>query len=594
MKQSPVSPEARASVRAGFRQLRPFFYTYRRRLILGFVALLAVDFLQLSIPRVIKRAVDGLQAGTATQSGLLQYGLVIVLLALGIALFRFGWRYCLLGFSRLVERDIRERFFAHLLTLDRGFFQRRSTGEIMALSSNDLAAVQLACGMGLVAFVDAVVMSVAALGFMLYIQPLLTLAAVAPMPVLALLTRLLSARLHHRFQKVQEQFSHITEFVRTTLASIRLLKAYTQERLQTARFDRLGRTYIRDNLRLAMVQGTLFPVAGLVGNLSLLLILYFGGRFTIQERITAGDFVAFMTYLAMLTWPMMALGWVANLFQRGVTSLARIRELLDERPALVDSGRVRTGIKRLKGRVTVSDLHFTYAGRTAPALAGVSLDLTPGIWGLVGRTGCGKTTLCQLLARVYALPRGVLFYDGIDVNDLSLAAVRSSIAYVPQNMVLFSDTVAANIAMGCAEAGREEIEDAARAAVIHDEIMAMEKGYATRIGERGVKLSGGQRQRIALARALLLDRPLFILDDGLSAVDMETEQTIIRSIGAYLKGRTCLIVSHRVAPLIDADTILVMEQGRIVAQGAHGRLLVESPYYAAIFHHQQAGTTGEG
>ncbi len=594
MKQSPVSPAARASVRSGLRQLRPFFYTYRRRLILGFVALLAVDFLQLSIPRVIKQAVDGLQAGTASQGGLLRYGLLIVLLALGIALFRFIWRFCLLGFSRLVERDIRERFFAHLLILDRGFFQRRSTGEIMALSSNDLAAVQLACGMGMVAFVDALVMSVAALGFMLYIHPLLTLAAVAPMPVLALLTRLLSARLHHRFQKVQEQFSQITEFVRTTLASVRLLKAYTQEQLQTARLDRLGRTYIRNNLRLAMVQGTLFPVAGLVGNLSLLLILYFGGRFTIQEQITAGDFVAFMTYLAMLTWPMMAFGWVANLFQRGVTSLARIRELLDARPILIDCGRDCTGIKRLKGRVTVSDLYFTHAGRSAPALAGVSLDLTPGIWGLVGRTGCGKTTLCQLLARVYALPRGVLFYDGIDANDLSLAAVRSSIAYVPQDMILFSDSVAANIAMGCPGAGRAEIEDAARAAVIHEEIMAMDRGYETRIGEQGVRLSGGQRQRIALARALLLDRPLFILDNGLSAVDMETEQTIIRSIGAYLKGRTCLIVSHRVAPLVDADTIMVMEQGRIVAQGDHHRLLGQSPYYAAIFHHQQAEASGEG
>lgn len=595
---SPVPDSApnqasRASWRAGLGQLLPLFLRYRKRLGLGFLALLTVDSLQLTVPRVIKLAVDSLQAGTATRPDLLRYGAVIVLLALGIACFRFCWRYCLLGFSRLVERDIREQLFTHLITLDRSFFLKRPVGEVMALSSNDLAAVQFACGMGLTAFIDAVVMSLAALGFMLYIHPTLTLAVVLPLPFLAFTATFLASRLHRGFQTVQEQFSRLTEFVRTALSSIRLLKAYTQERLHTDRFDRLGRDYIHNNMRVATIHGILLPVAALVANLSLLLILYFGGRFTIQGRITAGDFVAFMSYLALLTWPMMAFGLVADTFQRGITSLARIREVLATRSELNDSTPPEGEIGSISGRIRITGLHFTYPGHQVPALAGIDLELGPGVWGVVGRTGSGKSTLCQILARMYPVPRGMLFYDMIEANDLPLAAIRSGIAYVPQDTVLFSDTVAANIAMGCPGAGQEEIEDAARAAVIHEEILAMEKGYQTRVGERGTKLSGGQRQRIALARALLLDRPLFILDDSLSAVDMETEHAIVRSLAAFLKGRTCIIVSHRVAPLADADTILVLDQGRISAQGDHARLLRENAYYATIVRHQSAALPGE-
>ncbi|MFZ2446588.1 MAG: ABC transporter ATP-binding protein [Syntrophobacteraceae bacterium] len=571
----------------------PIFRRHILRLLGGFLALILVDLLQLFIPRIVKAAVDAIQFGTATASQLLGYGLYIVLIALVIAVFRYVWRQFIFGFSRLLETELRNRMFAHLLQLDKSYFQRTTAGEAMALATNDLSSVQLAAGMGLVAFVDAVFMGLAAFGFMLYIHPGLTIIAVAPMPVLAVLTRVLSSRLHKRFKKVQEQFSTLTEFVRSTISSIRLVKAYNQEELQSARFNEMGETYVRNNLRLAFVYGTLFPIAMFIGNASMLLVLVFGGRLTILGSITAGDFVAFISYLFIMTWPMMAMGWVADLFQRGVTSLSRIHALLNEQPDLRESaGAVSREITR--GEIGLDDLTFAYPGQVAASLKSISLRVQRGEFlGIVGRTGAGKTTLCNLLARLYPVPDGTLFFDGFDVNGLSLHSIRSAIAYVPQDVVLFSDTVAFNIAFGKPDAAPDEIERVARAAAIHEEIAAMPQGYDTRIGERGVKLSGGQRQRIAIARALLLDRPVIIIDDALSAVDMETEHAIIRSISSYLAGRTCIIVSHRVAPLADATEIVVMDNGRIIDRGPHEELIERNAFYATIYKRQTSGGEGE-
>jgi ATP-binding cassette, subfamily B, multidrug efflux pump len=550
------------------------------------LALVAVDFLQLVIPRVIKTAVDALQFGSATPRALLVCGLYIVLLALLIAVLRFFWRSLLLGFSRSLETDLRSRLFAHILTLDRAFFQRRTAGEIMALATNDLSSVQLASGMGLVAFVDAAFMGVAAIAFMAYINPHLTAIAIAPMPLLAILTRYLSRRLHRHFKKVQEQFSALTEFARSTLSGIRLIKAYNQEVPQNKRFEDMGKTYIHDNLRLSFVYGALFPISGLIANASLLLVLVFGGRMTIGGTITAGDFVAFINYLLLMTWPMMAIGWVADLFQRGITSLGRIQVLFEERPSLQDPF-TALPLPAIKGGIEISGLSFSYPHQTQLALQNIHLKVRRGQFlGIVGRTGSGKTTLCHILTRLYPVADGTILFDGQEVNRLSLAQVREAIAYVPQEVILFSETIAFNITMGKPDATRDEIEAAAKAAAIHDEIGAMKDGYETRIGERGVKLSGGQRQRVAIARALLLNRPIIIIDDGLSAVDMETEHAIIRSIAGYLKGHTCIIVSHRIAPLADAEEILVMERGRIVARGNHAELLEASPFYATIYKQQ--------
>lgn len=570
----------------------PYVRRYSGRIVTGCAALIVVDFIQLYIPRVIKRAVDDLQAGTATSAGLLRYAAVIVVLALAIALLRYLWRYFLFGFSRLLEMHLRSQVFAHALTLDREFYHRNTIGEIMALATNDLAAVQMAGGMGLVALVDAVVMGIAAIAFMAYIEPRLTIIAILPLPLLAVLTRFLSARLHHRFKIVQEQFSLLTEFARATIAAIRLVKAYNQEHAQTERFNTLGEAYIQSNLRVAVVHGTLYPLAGLISNLSLLLAITFGGRMTVTQSITTGDFVAFISYLFLLTWPMMALGWVANLFQRGLTSLERIQSLLTETPQVRDSDRA-TPAPVTGAQIRIRNLAFAYPQQQVPALRGIDLDIQPGLMGIVGRTGAGKTTLCHLLTRLYPVPDGTLWYDGYDANSLPVAQVRGAIAYVPQDTMVFSETIAFNIALGKPDASPDEIEQVARAAAIHDEILAMPDGYGTRIGERGIKLSGGQRQRLAIARALLLDRPIIIIDDGLSAVDMETEHAIIGSIADYLRGRTCIIVSHRVAPLVDAHAIVVMDRGRLVALGTHAQLLERSDFYRTI-HRQQSALVTSG
>jgi len=583
--EKPKSAQGKDNSWQALRLVVPFFKQYRLRLVIGFFSLLAVNGLQLVIPRIIKHAVDSLQNAEVSQASFLHYGIMIFGLAVCIAVFRFGWRFMILGFSRHLEKDIRNWLFTHLLTLDRGFFQRKTTGEIMALATNDLAAVQLAGGMGLVAFVDAVVLSIAALSFMAYIHPGLTLIAIVPMPLLALLTRFLSGRLHRYFRKVQEQFSRLTEFSRTSINSIRMIKAYTLEKNQTGSFDAMGKEYVLDNLRLAKVHGTLFPVSGLIANTSMLLVLLFGGRLTIHGSITIGDFVAFTSYLFMLTWPMMALGWVTNLFQRGVTSLQRIQNILDENPVFAAPSNQEPVPEKISS-ITVANLDFTYPGQHVPILEGISMVAQQGILGIVGKTGSGKTTLCHLLARLYPVGKGTVFWNEIDVNSLDLTEVRKRIALVPQDITVFSDTVEANITMGNPGATREEIEAVTRAAAIHAEIDALPKGYATRIGEKGVKLSGGQRQRIALARALLSDRPVIIIDDGLSAVDIETEHEIIRSMRPFTKDRICIAVSHRLAPLAQADQLIVMEKGKIVAQGDHEYLLKESKFYATIYEYQ--------
>jgi ATP-binding cassette subfamily B protein len=474
------------------------------------------------------------------------------------------------------------------------FFEKKSVGEIMSLSSNDLAAVQLSCGMGLVAAMDAVLMTSAALIFMAYISPALTLIAVLPMPLLAILTRLLSGRLHHRFAKVQEQFARLTEFARSSIVNIRLLKTFVREHSQLRTFDTLGRQYVRNNLRLAAVQGTLFPVSGMIGNVSLLLVLYSGGRLTVQGAITIGDFVAFIAYLFMLTWPMMAIGWVANLFQRGVTSLDRLARV-GEAVSTIQEGAKPVFFKNGRGDIEIRNLSFAYSEQEANVLTSISLHIPAGsFFGMVGPTGAGKSTFCQLLTRFYPVPDNRLFLDGIDANRAAIASFRDQFAYVPQETILFSDSIAANIGFGNPHASREEIMEAARLSAIHDEIVALPQGYETRIGEKGVKLSGGQRQRLSLARALLLHRPVLVIDDGLSAVDIETEQRIVQNLATNLQGRTVFIVSHRLAPLKDAEQIVVLEGGRITDQGNPEHLLATSGYYQTIYKQQAKSHLEEG
>ena len=575
---------------AGFRVLlkllSPQFKKHRLRLFFGFVALLCVDFLQLIIPRILKYGVDALSENRATSGLLFKLGLVIISISVMVVILRFIWRNLIIGFSRYLERALRNQIFNHIVTMDQPFFETRTTGDIMAHGSNDLGAVQMACGMGMVAAADALILSIAAIGFMLHIHPLLTVMALLPMPILAVSTRLLSGKLHHRFNKVQEQFSLITEFARSALISVKLSKAYTLENLQFGIFDKLGKTYVKANIRVALVQGTLFPAATLIGNLGLLVILLYGGRLVIQKDISMGDFVAFITYLQMLIWPMMAIGWVTNLLQRGLTSLKRIHSLISSEPILTDQQQ-HARPESISPTFFARNLSFSYPSSDRNQLEDINIDVRSGIIGIAGRTGSGKSTLCKLLLRLYPVSDNCLFFGNQDVNSLSLDDVRSQIAYVSQEPVLFSDTIRKNISFGVGDSPMSNIEKAAREAQIHEDITGFSSGYDTIIGERGVTLSGGQRQRLALARALLCNRPVLIIDDGLSAVDTTTENEIADVLRQRLTGKAVFIVSNRIKLLSMTDKILILEEGRLVNEGTHETLINENEFYRSMYLKQK-------
>ena len=566
--------------------LRPLFVHHRYRLLLGFSALLLVDLLQLTIPRIIKRGVDGLAEQSISQAGLLRLGLAILGIALLVVMLRFCWRYLIIGFSRLLERAVRNRLFNHILKMDAQFFEKHSTGNLMAHLGNDLSSVQMACGMGMVAAADALVMSIAAIGFMLAIDPALTVLALLPMPFLAISTRILSGKLHKRFATVQEQFSSMTEFTRSTLLSIGLIKAYTMETFQAARFNVLGKEYAGSNISVAKIQGLISPLASLVGSCGMLMILFFGGKLVIAATISLGDFVAFITYLYMLIWPMMAIGWVANLAQRGLTSLGRIQHLLNARAALIDITPIEKEIPLGPVGFSLKNLSFSYVSSTQPALSEVTLDFPPGVYGITGRTGSGKSSLCKLLTRVYPVEDGMLFFAGSDVNSLSIEHIRSHIGYVSQEPTLFSATITDNIKLGRPASTQEEVIEAAKNAAIHNDILEFKDGYDTLIGERGVKLSGGQRQRLSLARALLCNRPVLIIDDGLSAVDVATEHDVFNGIKDHLEGKTVIIVSNRIKLLSMTDRITILNEGEVEMQGSHEDMLSRSSLYQTMYEKQ--------
>jgi ATP-binding cassette subfamily B protein len=570
-----------------YRILLPYFRRNLGILAIGVSSLLIVDLLQLFIPRVIKLAVDDLTRYQATSARLLSYAGMVLALALGIVVFRFVWRRCLFGHSRQVEEALRNRLFAHLQTLSFSYFDRANTGDLMAHATNDVQAVQLAAGMGLVALTDTLVLGTAAIGFMLYINPSLTLIALLPMPFIALFARTISKIFYERFQKVQASFSQLTERARENLAGIRTIKAYTQETAEIKRFDQTGREYIAENLRMVKISGLFSPMSLLFTNLSMALVLVIGGKLTILNTISIGDFVAFNSYLLLLTWPMMALGWMINLFQRGSASLGRIQEILNTVPEVADMPEVIE--KHLtQGTIESRSLTFSYPGSNFPALEDLNLNIKPGqLVGIVGRTGSGKTTLCRLFPRLYDMPPGLLYLDGEEIHRWPLEELRRAIAVVPQDPFIFADTVRANICFGNPDASTDEMIKAAEAAHVLDEILAMPQQFETLLGERGVTLSGGQKQRLTLARALILSTPLLVLDDCFSSVDLETELAILTNLRRYLKDRTTLIASHRLEAMRAADVIFVLDGGRLREQGNHDQLLAQKGLYAALYRRQK-------
>jgi ATP-binding cassette subfamily B protein len=570
-----------------FRLIKPYFLEKKALILLGLFSLLIVDMLQLFIPRVIKWAVDDLAVCCAATTRLMHYALYIVGLAVMIGAFRFVWRRCLIGTSRRVEEGLRNQLFSHIQTLSAAYFDETSTGTLMAHATNDVQHVRMAVGMGIVALTDAVVLGLAAIGFMLYINVTLTVFALLPMPVIVLLARVLTRRMHKLYRQVQAAFAELTEVVRERLAGIRVIKAYNREAAERERLSAASRDYLSKNLRLVRITGLFFPGMMLFSNISVAIVLYLGGSQTISLIITPGDFVAFISYLGLLTWPMMALGWVMNLIQRGAASLDRIEVILETNPHIINSPRPQS-LKDISGAVVFDEVSFRYRPIQPWVLSELSFSMAPGqTLGIVGPTGSGKSTICHLIPRLYEVTRGRLLMDGVDIRQWPLEVLRSHLAVVPQDAFLFSGTIEENLSFGREDASKEEMVLAAQRAHLYDTIMGFAHEFDTLIGERGVTLSGGQKQRLALARALLLDTPVLILDDPLSQVDTETAAAILASVREASRNRTMVMVSHRISHVKGADLILVLEEGHLKAAGTHEELMAQEGYYSKMYRLQE-------
>ena len=563
--------------------IKPYFFEKRFLIFFGLVCLIIVDFLQLFIPRIIKWAVDDITAFRVDLIKLSHYALYIVGIAILIGLFRYGWRRCLIGASRRVEEGLRNRLFAHIQTLSASFFDKVKTGDIMAHATNDILHVRMATGMGMVALTDSIVLGSAAIGFMAYINVRLTLFVLIPMPLIVFGTRFFSKKMHRLYQEVQGTFSDLTEVVRERFAGIRIIKAYNREKDEISKLEEISKDYINSNLRLVKITGSFFPMMLLFSNISLAIVLYLGGRQTIGLTITPGDFVAFISYLGLLSWPMMAMGWVTNLLQRGRASLDRIDKILQIKPEIDDSSGAEH-VKLVHMDIVFENVSFSYGDDKAPALAKIDIKLEKGnVLGIVGPPGSGKTTFVNLIPRLFDVTCGRITLDGKDIRKIRLRDLRSQISFMPQEPFLFAGTVRENILFGNKEADEKELLNAVNEASLYSTIKSFSDGFETIIGEKGVILSGGQKQRIALARAFLRDSPILILDDPISQVDMETGSAIINTIKSLAGIKTLIIVSHRLSAVRFADQIIVLDRGHIIESGMHEELMKNEEYYAKTF-----------
>jgi len=570
-----------------FTPLAGYFIKNRWALIIGLACLLLVDLLQLIIPLIIKKAIDLLTRGIATPALLFQEGLAIVGIAFAIGLLRYVWRHLIFGHSRKVEQDLRNRLYAHLQTLSPSFFQRMKTGDLMARAINDINAIRMATGMGLVALTDGTVLGLAAIGFMISISPQLTAISLIPAPIIILFTRILTRRMSTGFEKVQKTFSDVTERIREAFAGIRVVKAFNREEWEYNRVKAEGERYVSQNLHLARALALFFPMMVLFTNLGLAIVLWMGGRLAILEKISTGDFVAFISYLNLLTWPMMAMGWVTNLVQRASASMRRINTVLQEQTDIRDSSEPIV-VPRVHGDIEIRDLSFQYPDTSSPQLKQVQLHIAPGeSVGFVGKVGSGKTTLLKAMARLIETPPGTFFLDGQDAARLSLRSLRENIGFVTQEVFLFSDTVRENLLLGRTGITGEDLEKVLETTAMKEKVETLESGLETVLEERGMNLSGGQRQRLTVARALVTDPPVLILDDAFSMVDTRTEESILNRIFSIRKGKTNIIVSHRPSTLARVDRIFVMQDGEIVEQGRPERLLAKGGVYTRLYEERR-------
>ncbi len=582
-------------------RLLPYVARYRARFAAGSVFLLLATAIQLVSPWVLKLAIDDLTAGVTQAKLGLYAGALVAIAALG-GVCRFWMRRIIIGASRLIEYDLRGHFFARLQRLDLAYFQRNRTGDLMSRATNDLSAVRMMVGPALMYSASTSIVFVVAVALMLSISAWLTLIVLLPLPLVSVAVRRFGDAIYHRSERIQAQLARLSAIAQEALAGVRVVRAYGREPAELERFEAANREYVARSRAVIMIQGLFFPSLAFCLGLSALVVLWAGTREVVAGRMTAGDFVAFNAYLTMLAWPMIAFGWVTSMLQRGMAAWQRMLAVSDAEPGVRDPPphAARLPVGGVRGRVELRDLSFAYNGE--PVLQGVSAVVEPGqMLALVGPTGSGKSTLVNLLPRLFDPPPGAVFVDGVDVRQLPLAVLRGAIGYVPQEPLLFSATVAENVAFGAAENGRRDdeaggdngdgaagaVESAVALACLDADVARFPDGLATTVGERGLTLSGGQQQRVALARALLADPRILILDDALSAVDTRTEEAILARLRGVMRERTSIVVSHRISTVRGADQILVLDRGRVVERGTHDELLARGGLYADLDRQQR-------
>ncbi|MGB8479038.1 MAG: ABC transporter ATP-binding protein [Acidobacteriaceae bacterium] len=570
------------------RPLFPYMRRYRRGFLLGGCFAVCSNAIWVLFPEVIRRAIDDMTKHLSYR-GILFYAGILVAVALSKGVFLFLTRWVLIGISRDIEYDLRNDLFRVLERQAPSYFQENRTGDIMARATNDLNAVRMLLGPAIMYSANTLLFTVGALAFMIRISPWLTLLAFVPLPAASILVQYFGRKIHERFERIQAMYSDISAQVQENVSGARLVRAFAQEESEISAFERANAEYVRRALRLVRLMGMLWPTLEFMLGLSLVVVLLVGGHQVVNAKISVGAFVAFTTYMVMLTWPVIALGWVVNLVQRGTASVTRIHEILIAEPSISDATLPVTGpiTTEVRGDIEFRNLSFAYDNSTAPVLRDINLRIPAGSsFAIVGPTGSGKTTLVRLIPRLLETQRGMLVVDGHSVMNYPLAKLREAIGFVPQETFLFSESIRENVAFGAPAATEKEILDAAATAHIRDEILEFPKGFNTLVGERGVTLSGGQKQRTAIARALVRDPRILILDDALSSVDTFTEERILQGLANAMRGRTTIFISHRVSTVRHADQIAVLVDGSIVELGTHDELVARNGYYTQLHEKQ--------